>query len=96
MGRLEAMQVFVAVVEGKGFSAASRTLGIPLPTVSRWVTELEEQLGAQLLTRSTRKVVVTDSGRQYYETVRRILENLADAELQAAGEYRNPKSAAAP
>ena len=91
MGRLEAMQVFVAVVEGQGFSAASRTLGIPLPTVSRWVTELEEQLGTQLLTRSTRKVVVTDSGRQYYETVRRILEDLADAELQAAGEYRNPR-----
>ena len=66
MGRLEAMQVFVAVVEGGGFSAASRSLGIPLPTVSRWIVELEQQLKAQLLMRSTRKVVVTDSGRQYY------------------------------
>ena len=44
MGRLEAMQVFVAVVEGGGFSAASRTLGIPLPTVSRRIGELEKQL----------------------------------------------------
>jgi DNA-binding transcriptional LysR family regulator len=91
MGRLEAMQAFVAVVEGQGFSAASRKLGIPLPTVSRWIAELEQQLGTHLLMRSTRKVVVTDSGRQYYESVRRILESLADAEVQAAGEYRNPR-----
>ena len=91
MGRLEAMQAFVAVVEGQGFSAASRSLGVPLPTVSRWISELERKLGAQLLMRSTRKVVVTDSGRQYYESVRRILESLADAEVQAAGEYRNPR-----
>ena len=91
MGRLEAIQAFVAVVEGQGFSAASRSLGIPLPTVSRWIAELEQKLGTQLLMRSTRKVIVTDSGRQYYESVRRILESLADAELQAAGEYRNPR-----
>jgi DNA-binding transcriptional LysR family regulator len=91
MGRLEAMQAFVAVVEGHGFSAASRSLGIPLPTVSRWIAELEQQLGTQLLMRSTRKVVVTDSGRQYYESVHRILESLADAEVQAAGEYRSPR-----
>ena len=91
MGRLEAMQAFVAVVEGQGFSAASRSLGIPLPTVSRWIVELEQKLGTQLLMRSTRKVVVTDSGRQYYESVRRILESLVDAEIQAAGEYRNPR-----
>jgi DNA-binding transcriptional LysR family regulator len=91
MGRLEAMQVFVAVVEGQGFSAASRSLGIPLPTVSRRIAELEEQLGAQLLTRSTRRVIVTNSGRQYYESVCRILESLADAEAEAAGEFRSPR-----
>ncbi len=75
MDRLEAMRVFAAVVEGRGFSAASRSLGVPLPTVSRRVAELEKQLGAQLLIRSTRRVVVTDSGRHYYELVRRILES---------------------
>jgi DNA-binding transcriptional LysR family regulator len=91
MGRLEAMRVFAAVVDGRGFSAASRSLGIPLPTVSRQIAELEKQLGTQLLTRSTRKVVVTDSGRRYYEFVRRILESVADAEAEAAGEYRSPR-----
>jgi DNA-binding transcriptional LysR family regulator len=91
MNRLEAMRVFAAVVEGRGFSAASRSLGVPLPTVSRRIAELEKQLGAQLLSRSTRKVVVTDSGRHYYESVRRILESIADAEAEAAGEYRSPR-----
>jgi len=91
MNRFEAMRIFAAVVEGRGFSAASRSLGVPLPTVSRRVAELEKQLGAQLLIRSTRKVVVTDSGRHYYESVCRILESLADAEAQAAGEYRSPR-----
>ena len=91
MGRLEAMRVFAAVVEKRGFSAASRSLGVPLPTVSRWIAELEEQLGTQLLTRSTRKVVVTDSGQHYYESVSRILESLAEAEAEAAGEYRSPR-----
>jgi DNA-binding transcriptional LysR family regulator len=90
MNRLNSMRIFVAVVEGQGFSTASRALGIPLPTVSRHIAELEEHLGAQLFIRSTRKVTVTDSGRQYYENVCRILESLSDAEAQVAGEYRKP------
>jgi len=85
------MRVFAAVVEGRGFSAASRSLGVPLPTVSRRIAELEKQLGAQLLIRTTRKVVVTDSGRHYYESIRRFLESLADAEAEAAGEFRTPR-----
>lgn len=91
MGRLEAMRVFASIVESGGFSAASRALGIPLPTVSRQIAELEKQLGAQLLTRSTRKVAVTESGRQYYNSVCRILESIADAEAEVAGEYRSPR-----
>ena len=54
-GRLAAMRVFVAVVDARGFSAASRALCIPLPTVSRKIAELERHLGAQLLIRSTRR-----------------------------------------
>ena len=54
MDRLAAMRVFVAVVEEQGFSAASRALRMPLSTVSRKIAELENHIGAQLLTRSTR------------------------------------------
>jgi DNA-binding transcriptional LysR family regulator len=85
------MRVFVAVVDSKGFSAASRALSMPLATVSRKVAELESNLGAQLLIRSTRKLTVTDSGRHYYGQVRRILDEIGDAERQVAGEYQIPK-----
>ena len=91
MDRLAAMRVFLAVVEEQGFSAASQVLGMPLPTVSRKIAELENQLGAQLLIRSTRTVTVTDSGRRYYEDVRRILEDLEDVQRQVSGEYQQPK-----
>ena len=91
MDHLTAMRVFVAVVAAQGFSAAARALSMPLPTVSRKIAELESHLGAQLLIRSTRKVTVTDSGRRYYEDVRRILDDIGDAESQVAGEYQAPK-----
>ncbi len=91
MDRLTSMRVFVAVVDAQGFSAASRTLSMPLPTVSRKIAELESHLGSQLLIRSTRKITVTDSGRRYYEDVRRILDDIGEAERQVSGEYQLPK-----
>jgi DNA-binding transcriptional LysR family regulator len=90
MDRLGAMGVFVAVVDARGFSAASRALSMPLPTVCRKIAELERHLGAQLLVRSTRQVTVTDSGRRYYEDVRRILDDVGDAETRVSGEYQRP------
>jgi DNA-binding transcriptional LysR family regulator len=91
MDRLKAMSVFAAVAEAHGFSAASRRLGMPLATVSRKVSELEESLGVQLLARSTRRVSLTDTGRQYFEACRRILDDVSEAERVAAGEYRVPR-----
>jgi len=91
MDRLAAMRVFVAVVDAQGFSAASRALAMPLATVSRKVIELETHLGAQLLIRSTRRVTVTESGQQYYENARQILDDLENAEHQVSGEYQLPK-----
>ncbi len=91
MDRLGAMRVFVAVVEAQGFSAASRSLGMPLPTVCRKVTDLESQLGTQLLNRSTRKVTITSIGRHYFEEVRQILEDIDNAERHVSGEYQRTK-----
>ena len=91
MDRLRAMSVFVAAVDGGSLSAAGRKLRMPLPTVSRHVSELEAHLGARLLTRSTRRLTLTDAGRNYLEACRRILENLEEAERAAAGEYSAPK-----
>lgn len=91
MDRLDAMRVFISVVDTRGFSTASRVLSMPLPTVSRKIAELESHLGTQLLIRSTRKVTVTDSGQRYYEEVRRILDDIGEAERQVSGEYQRPK-----
>ncbi|MET0444313.1 MAG: LysR family transcriptional regulator, partial [Pseudorhodoplanes sp.] len=49
MDRLEAMSILIAAVEAGSFTAASRTLGVPLPTISRKVADLEARLKARLL-----------------------------------------------
>ncbi len=91
MDQLEAMRAFVAVVEAGGFSAASRRLRMPLATISRKVSELEEHLRVKLLTRSPRLVAPTDAGREYFATTRRLLEEMAEAERIASGEFRAPR-----
>jgi DNA-binding transcriptional LysR family regulator len=91
MDRLEAMSTFVAVVEAGGFSAASRRLGTPLTTVSRKVADLEDHLRARLLTRTTRKVVLTDTGQMFFLRCRRLLDELGESERLASGEYQAPR-----
>jgi DNA-binding transcriptional LysR family regulator len=91
MDRLDAMSVFVAVAETGSFSAAGRKLGIPLPTVSRKVSELEAHLTTQLLVRTTRRLTLTDAGEAYVAACKRILEEVADAERAASGEYAAPR-----
>lgn len=87
MDRLDAMSILHAVVETGNLSAAGRRLGVPLSTVSRKVSDLEAHLGARLLIRSTRSISLTEVGKAYVVATRRILEDLAEAERAAAGEY---------
>jgi DNA-binding transcriptional LysR family regulator len=89
MDRLEAMSVFTAIVDGGSLSAAGRRLDVPLPTVSRKLADLEAHLKTRLLTRSTRKLVLTDAGRDYLAACRQILEQVAEAERAAGGAYAN-------
>ena len=91
MDRLDAMAVFVAVVDGGSLSAAGRRLGMPLATVSRKLAELEQHVGARLLNRSTRQLELTDAGRAYEQACRRILDDVDGAERAAAGEYDTPR-----
>ncbi|HET7780203.1 MAG TPA: LysR family transcriptional regulator [Rudaea sp.] len=85
------MSVLLAAVETGSLSGAGRKLGMPLPTVSRKVSELETHLKARLLHRSTRRLTLTDSGRAYVEACKRILNDVEEAERAAAGEYSAPK-----
>ncbi len=89
--RLESMSAFVAVVEAGGFSAAARRLGAPLTTVSRKVADLEDHLRVRLLTRTTRKVTLTDTGQMFFRSCRRLLGELGESERLASGEYRAPR-----
>jgi DNA-binding transcriptional LysR family regulator len=91
MDRLESMSVFVAVASAGSFSAASRQLRIPLPTVSRKVSDLEAHLKAKLFVRSTRKLALTDAGQSYLLACKRVLEEIAEAERGASGQYNVPQ-----
>lgn len=91
MDRLEAMSVLVAAVETGSLSAAGRKLGMPLPTVSRKLSELEAHLRTRLLNRTTRRLMLTDAGSAYLAASRRILDEVGHAEQLAAGEYSEPR-----
>ncbi len=91
MDRFEAMRTLLAAVDGGSLSAASRALGMPLPTVSRKVSELEAHLGTQLVVRTARKLLLTEAGQGFVPAARRLLGELDDAERAASGEYRTPR-----
>ena len=91
MDRFDAIRTLLAAVDGGSLSAASRRLGMPLPTVSRNVSELEAHLGTQLVIRTHRKLLLTDAGSAFVAAGRRVLEELDEAERTAAGEYRTPR-----
>jgi DNA-binding transcriptional LysR family regulator len=91
MDRLDAMTVFAAIVDGGSLSAAGRRLNVPLATVSRKLADLEAHLKTRLVTRSTRKLVLTDAGRDYLDACRQILEQVDEAERAASGAYAKVK-----
>ena len=90
MDRLASMALLLEAVDTGSLSSASRRLGIPLATVSRKISELEAHLGAQICIRTGRGIALTDPGRTYVDACRRLLEDLAEAERVASGEYRAP------
>lgn len=85
------MSMLLAVVDNGSFSAAGRAMRVPVATLSRKVSDLERRLGARLLTRTTRKLTLTDAGSTYVASARRILEQVDEAEREAAGEFMVPK-----
>ena len=80
MNKLQAMEVFVQVVDCGSFTKAADALQLPKATVSTLVQSLETTLSAKLLHRTTRQVTVTSDGAAYYERCVRILSDVRDAE----------------
>jgi len=89
--RFEAMSMLLTVTEKGSLSAAGRALRVPLATLSRKISDLETLLGTRLLIRTTRKLTLTDAGIAYISAARRILEQVEEAEREAAGEFTTPK-----
>jgi len=83
MANIEAL---VAVVEAGTFSAAGDRLGVAKSVISRRVSQLEQHLGSRLLNRTTRRLVLTDAGRHFYQRAAQILADLDDAEQDVASE----------
>lgn len=91
MDRLDTMRLLVAAAEVGSLSAAARRAGLPLPTLSRRIGDLEARLGAQLLVRSPRGLVPTEAGAAYLAAARRILGDVDEAERAVAGEWQSPR-----
>lgn len=78
--KLQAMKTFVRVVEAGSFSAVANELNATQSAVSKQVAALENELGARLLTRTTRSLALTEDGARYFEQARRLLAEIAEAE----------------
>jgi DNA-binding transcriptional LysR family regulator len=80
MQHWERVEAFIAVVRFGSFAAAARELQVSNSHVSRLVSQLEQQLGTQLLYRTTRQIRLTDAGQLYYDSCRHLFDGLREAE----------------
>jgi DNA-binding transcriptional LysR family regulator len=91
MDKLASIRAFTKVVEHGSFSEAGRELRLSRSAVSKYVIDLEQDLGVQLLTRTTRKASATESGLAYYERCLSILADLDEADLIASRLQAEPR-----
>src|SRR3954465_2116008 len=91
MDKLSSMRAFVKVVEHGSFSEAARSLRLSRSAMSKYVMELEQQLGVQLLNRTTRSASPTENGRAYYERSIAILAELEEADLAVTSLQAEPR-----
>jgi DNA-binding transcriptional LysR family regulator len=91
MDTLDGLKTVVAVVETNSFTAASDRLGISKALVSKYVGEVEKQLGIRLFNRTTRQLALTDSGRRYYEQAITLLEQFSTMVDNVTGEQTTPR-----
>jgi DNA-binding transcriptional LysR family regulator len=90
MDRIDALRLFVRLAERGSFSAAARDLKIKQPTASKWVAELEAQLGVRLVDRTTRSLHLTDAGRRFLARSTGILAAFDEAARELSDEGAEP------
>ncbi len=90
MDKLQAMTSFVRIVEAGSLTGAAARLGTSLASVVRSLAALESVLGVRLLNRTTRRIALTDEGREYYERCRRLLAEIEDVEAALCDRRATP------
>lgn len=99
MDTLTRMRAFIAVVEAEGYSAAARKIGRSKALLSKYVRELEDELGALLLNRTTRQFSLTETGHDYYKRATEIvhdIDELAESVRERSGDVRGRIKLTAP
>ena len=90
MDKFKAMTTFVCIVESGSLSAAAERLDTSLTSVVRTLAALEQDLGVRLLNRTTRRIALTEEGREYFERCRRLLADVEEAESMLTDRRLNP------
>ncbi|MDH4565281.1 LysR family transcriptional regulator [Pseudomonas sp. BN414] len=90
MDTLHSMRVFVRVIDTGSFTAAAQAMDLSTAQVSRLVSELEQQLQARLLHRTTRRLALTEVGERYLQRCRQILGEVDEAAAEARGAHLKP------
>jgi DNA-binding transcriptional LysR family regulator len=91
MDRIDAMKVFVSAVDEGSLAGAGRRLGRSPAAVSRAIAFLEQHVGAELLHRTTRSLKLSEAGERYAAACRRVLVELEEADIVAAGDRSAPR-----
>ncbi|OWJ56447.1 LysR family transcriptional regulator [Inquilinus limosus] len=91
MDRIDAMRVFVSALDTGSLAGAGRRLGRSPAAVSRAIAFLEDHVGVQLLHRTTRSIRLSEAGERYAAACRRVLTDLEEADMLAAGERAAPR-----
>lgn len=88
MDRFTTMNTFVQVVRSGSLTLAAQTLGISRPLVSRHLSVIEEQLGVQLIKRTTRAIHMTPEGRKHFQFCEKVLKDLQSEETSILSLYQ--------
>jgi len=91
MDTLRGIDSFVKAIELGSIAAAAKRMGISAAAASQNIARLETYLGARLLTRTTRSMALTESGELYYEKVRTLVSDLAEANAAIMNLHKEPQ-----
>jgi DNA-binding transcriptional LysR family regulator len=90
MDKLRAIHIFIHIVQTGSLTAAARKLDMSLSAVVRALAALERSLGVRLLTRTTRRIAITDEGQEYFERCKEILAHLEAVEAATRARQNHP------